>query len=120
MSVYKSVLFSVSVSFLGLAIIHKPVKADQWKPSLIIMPSIDYAEAGFPCDGVDAKKKRIYLDEWGKPPYVLIGEEADISPEWSGMTGRSILIKLKNGNEVYIDKACISPNPLLRYQGNGH
>jgi hypothetical protein len=117
MSVYKSVLFSVCVSLLGLATIHKPVRAEQWKPTLIIMPSIDHAEAGFPCDGVDAKKKRIYLGDWGKAPYVLIGEEADISPKWSGMTGRSILIKLKNGNEVYIDKACISPNPLFRYQG---
>jgi hypothetical protein len=81
------------------------------------MPSIDYADAGFSCDRVDTKKKRIYLNEWGKAPYVLIGEEADISPRWSGMTGRSILIKLKNGNEVYINKACISSNPLFRYQG---
>ncbi len=117
MSVYKSVLLSACVSLLGLATIYKPTRADQWKPNLIIMPSIDYADAGFPCNRVDTKKKRIYLDEWGKPPYVLIGEEADISPEWTGLTGRSILIKLKNGNEVYIDKACISPNPLFHYQG---
>ena len=118
MSVYKSVLFSVCVSLLGLATIQKPVRADQWKPSLIIMPSVEHADMGFPCDGVDTKKKRIYLGEWGKAPYVLIGEEADISPRWSGMTGRSILIKLKNGNEVYIDKACISENPLLHYKGD--
>ena len=52
MSVYKPVLFSICVSLLSLATIHEPVKADQWKPNLIIMPSIDYAEAGFPCDGV--------------------------------------------------------------------
>jgi hypothetical protein len=118
MSVYKSVLFSVSVSLLGLVTIHEPVRADSWKPTLIIMPSIEHADMGFPCEDVDTKKKRIYLSEWGKAPYVLIGEEADISPKWSGMTGRSILIKLRNGNEVYIDKACISPNPLFNYQQN--
>ena len=112
----KSILFSIFVSLLGLVAIHEPVRADQWKPTLIIMPSIEHADMGLPCDGVDTKKKRIYLGEWGRPPYVLIGEEADISPEWSGMTGRSILIKLRNGNEVYINKACISPNPLFNYQ----
>jgi hypothetical protein len=120
MFVYKPVLVSIAVGLLSLTTIHKAARADEWKPSLIIMPSIDHLEAGIPCDGVDAQKKRIYLGEWGKPPYVLIGEEADISPRWSGMTGRSILIKLKNGNEVYIDKACINPNPLFHYQRNGN
>lgn len=115
MFVYKSVLFSVSVSLLGLVTIHEPVRAEQWKPSLIIMPSIEHADMGLPCEGVDTKKKRIYLDEWGKAPYVLIGEEADVSPKWTSTTGRSILIKLKNGNEIYIDKACVSPNPLFTY-----
>jgi hypothetical protein len=47
-------------------------------------------------------------------PSVIVKES--ISPEWSGITGRSILIKLRDGNEVYIDKACISPNPLFNYQ----
>lgn len=117
---YKSVLVSIAVGLLGLTTANKAASADEWKPSLIIMPSVEHLELGLPCEGVDTQKKRIYLGEWGKAPYVLIGEEADISPRWSGITGRSILVKLKNGNEVYIDKACISSNPLFRYQGNGN
>jgi len=43
-----------------------------------------------------------------------MGEEVEISPRWNGIS-RYILVRLQNGNEVSIDKACLSSNPLLYY-----
>ncbi len=108
---HKPALISIAVGILSLTTIHKAAKADEWNPGLMVMPSVEYLQAGMPCQGVDGEKKRIYLGEWGRPPYVLIGEEVEISPRWNGI-GKSILVRLQNGNEVYIDKACLISNPL--------
>jgi hypothetical protein len=108
---------SITMAILSLVVVGKAAKADEWNPGLMVMPSPEYIEAGAPCPDVDVEKKRIYLEEWGKAPYVLIGEEVDISPRWNGI-GRAILATLQNGNEVYIDKSCVIANPLSHYRTN--
>jgi|UPI0005C7497B hypothetical protein len=111
----KPVFASITLGVLLLTTICRAAQADEWNPELMVMPSIDYLEVDIFCDGVDVEKKRLYLNEWGKPPYVLLGEEVEISPRWNGIS-RYILVRLQNGNEVSIDKACLSPNPLLYYR----
>ncbi|NEO98949.1 MAG: hypothetical protein F6K58_09780 [Symploca sp. SIO2E9] len=110
----KSVLISITLSIIGL-VLCRTAKADEWKPSLMVMPNINYLEKDIFCDGVNLEKKRLYLNEWGESPYVLLGEEVEISPSWKGFT-RYILVRLGNGNEVSIDKACLISNPLDYYR----